>query len=103
MSVLRKSRGAGDPACLHCALNHAIESWAKENAPRNAQGHVVFDAAVIVARLAEVIGELVESADTGPKREQFERYARQCLEAAFENAQTGTPVMVEVGKAAREH
>lgn len=103
MSVVRKSRGAGDPQCLHCVLNYAIESWAKHSAPRNAQGHAILEADEIVARLAEVMGEIVHSAETERKREQFERYARECLEAAFEHQRTGEPVMVDTGAAAREH
>lgn len=89
----------GSSRCLHCMLRRGIERWAE----RSADGMPLVDMSQVIADVANVIGDLTSQLPEGPKREQWEAYARACLEAAFEFARTGVPVEVSTGVPASEH
>lgn len=93
----------GNPRCLHCVLNYAMGKWAEQNSRRNAGGTIILDVADVIPQIAKLLGELVHVAPSDFERENFERYAHECLEAAFEYKRTGKPVAVSVNDSARGH
>lgn len=93
----------GNPRCLHCVLNYAMGKWAERNAKRNADGVIILDVAEVITKIAELVGELVYQAPPGENRDNFECYAHECLEGAFEYKRTGKPVAVSVNDTARGH
>jgi hypothetical protein len=54
----------------------------------------VLDVSQAIASIAEVVGEMIYSSPDATERFEFERYAHQCLEAAFQQQRTGQPVAV---------
>lgn len=101
MSEEGKVRGtidAGNPSCLHCVVNYAIGAWAKRCAPRDDDGEIVLNMGHVIAKLAEVVGEHVFAAPEGAIRENFQRYAHECLEAAFEHMRTGKRIAVSLNE-----
>jgi hypothetical protein len=93
----------GNPRCLHCVLNYAMGKWAEQNARRNEDGVIILDVSDALAKIAELVGELVYAAPAGQERVNFERYAHECLEAAFEHQRTGEAVAVSVNQSTRGH
>jgi hypothetical protein len=101
--VLRHAPGGGDPACLHCIVHHGIDRWAATFCERSAEGYPIIDMSEVIAMLAQVIGESVHFADTEAQKLQFERYARECLEASFTHQRTGETVEVTTGCPVKGH
>lgn len=93
----------GNPRCLHCVLNFAMGKWAEHNARRNADGVIVLDVAHAISKIAELVGSLVYQAPEGLQRDNFERYAHECLEGAFEHQRTGKVVAVSLNGPGRCH
>ena len=86
----------GDPRCLHCVLNYAMGRWAERNARRNADGVIVLDVSEVIPKIAELIGGLVYASRDQLEQRKFERYAHECVEAAFEHERTGAIVAVSI-------
>lgn len=103
MSQTRGEITKGNPRCLHCVLNYAMGKWAERNARRNADGMIVLDVSEVIPKIAELVGELVHKAPQASERRKFERYAHECLEAAFEHQRTGAIVAVSVNDPGRGH
>jgi hypothetical protein len=97
--------GRGNRRCLHCYINAAIGVWAKRNAPNvpNKAGgkEITLDVVHVICKVGEVVGELIYVGVDEKDRAAFERYAHECLEAAFEHQRTGEPIDVSVNTQAR--
>lgn len=96
MKQVRGTISQGDPTCLHCVVDYAIGSWAKRSAPRNEDGEIVLDMGLVIAKIAEVLGQHIHASPDPEVQAKFERYAHECLEAAFEHQRTGKVMMVSV-------
>ncbi len=94
--VVRPAR-PDNQACLHCVLHRGIERWVAKYGERNAAGVPIADMGEIIVKIAEVMADLVYTADEPGTIAQFEAYARQCLEAGFKHAATGELVEVSTG------
>jgi hypothetical protein len=91
-----------DSRCLHCLLTYSIALWAKQHAPQEA-GVPILDISEVIGKMAEVVGDFVYKSPDPALRAQFERYAFECLSAAFESKRTGRPVAVSVDALSRDH
>ena len=95
--------GPFNPHCLHCRLVATIQKFYSERDERDASGAVLIDMSEVVAKLGEVTAEMVHRAPSRPQRRQYERFARECLEAGFRHQVTGRVQAVSPGGPISEH
>ena len=91
--------------CLHCTIMFAIEAFYEHRGDLDdATGQRVINLPEAITKTAEALAELVHTAPMSrPERRQFQKYARECLEAGFRYQATGKAQAVAVGKAEVEH
>jgi hypothetical protein len=89
--------------CLNRVIHDAIRAWAKQHGERDEAGIAMIDASYVIAKLSEVTAEYAHWAPTRAQRRQFDRFARECLEAALKSAVTGETVTVDPGDPETEH
>lgn len=84
--------------CIHCLIHRGITRWADKHCPQNEDGLPIIDISEVIGRICEVVADMVGELPDGPKRQQWEKFSRSCLDAAFESKRTGHPVKVESGE-----
>jgi hypothetical protein len=93
-----------NPLCLHCTIMFAIETFYKHRGQiDDATGNYVIDMTEAIAKVGEVMADIVHRAPTRPQRRRFEKYARDCLEAGFRLQVTGKVQAVELDEPEAEH
>jgi hypothetical protein len=100
-------RHAGDKAheqtCLVCALRSGVIEFYRRRGRVGQSGAPVVDVSEAIASLVEVAAEFVHRAPTSAEIWRFERYARDCLAAAFRFQVTGVPQPVDTGEPEAKH
>lgn len=93
-----------NPRCLHCTIMFAISAFVKRHGERDpSTDRPILDMGRAIASLAEVIAELIQQSPDPAVRAEFQRYTRECIEAAFVASATGKPVAVSVNDSPRQH